>query len=281
MGFIEKHRRKILIIITCIIVVIIFITSAYYGRATFIGDALGYVVTPIQKGLGRVSSYVDEKVNFWTRAAEFEEQNKLLETRLEELETENNRLKLYEIENKKLNQLLNLKEKYNNYPTIGAEVIAKDPGNWYETFSIDKGNKDGLSKDMVVLAQSGLVGRITETGAKFSKVISIIDDRSSVPAKNKRTDDVGIVKGDSKLREDGLCKMTDIEASAEIIVGDEIITSQLSEIYPPGITIGRIKEITTNENGLTKDALIEPVVDFKHIETVLVMNGKEDYFMEE
>lgn len=281
MGFIHKHRRKILAAITCIIVIVIFVTGAYHGKTTFIGDALGYVVTPIQKGLGKVSGYINEKVHFWTKAAEFEEENKNLKAQLQQLEAENNRLKLYEIENQKLNQLLNLKEKYNYYPTIGAEVIAKDPGNWYETFSIDKGNKDGLSKDMVVLAQSGLVGRITQTGAKFSKIISIIDDRSSVPAKNKRTDDVGIVKGDSKLREDGLCKMTDIEASAEIIVGDEIITSQLSEIYPPGITIGYIKEITTNENGLTKDALIEPVVDFKHVETVLVMNGKENYFTEE
>lgn len=281
MEFIKKHRGKVLAIITVIMIAIICITSVYNRNSTIVGNALGYIVVPVQKAMGNLSSWVGDKVSFWVNASKFEQENKLLKSKMEDIQLENNRLKLYESDIEKLNQLLELKNKYTQYHMTGANVIAKDPGNWYETFYIDKGNKEGLSTNMIVLAQSGLVGRITETSAKFCKIISIIDDRSSVPAKNARTDDVGIVKGDSTLRRDGLCKMEYIDADAEIIVGDEIVTSQLSNIYPPGITIGVIKEIKTNSDGLTKQALIEPVVDFKHIETVLVMDSKEDYFMED
>lgn len=274
MEFIKKHKGKILALITFVMVVIIFTTSFYNKEATFIGDGLSYVVAPVQKYLGKFSGWIENKIDFWKNAGKLDIENKQLIEEIEKLKAENNLLKSYEVEYTKLTELLDLKKKY-NYPTVGAEVIAKDVGNWYESFSIDKGNKDGLSADMVVLAQFGLVGKITQTTSKSSKVIPIIDDRSSVSAKNLRTGDVGLVKGDHELN--GLCKMENIDADAEIIVGDEIVTSHLSDIYPSGITMGYIKEIRTNSDGLTKDALIEPVVDFKHIESVLVINGKEIY----
>lgn len=274
MEFINKHKGKILTLITFVMVIIIFTTSFYTKESTFIGDGLSYIVSPIQKYLGKFSGWVEDNVDFWKNAGKLEDENKQLTEEIEKLKAENNLLKSYEVEYTKLTELLDLKKKY-NYPTVGAEIIAKDIGNWYESFSIDKGNKDGLSADMVVLAQFGLVGKITETSSKSSKVIPIIDDRSSVSAKNLRTGDVGLVKGDHELN--GLCKMENIDADAEIIVGDEIVTSHLSDIYPSGITIGYIKEIRTNSDGLTKDALIEPVVDFKHIESVLVINRKEIY----
>lgn len=291
MEFIEKHKGKILIIITFIMIIVISLTSFYKNRmtsvgdgllynnkTTFVGDMLGYVVTPIQKYLGKFSGWIENKIEFWKNADKLSEENKEFIKQIEILQTDNNRLKLYETENKKLVELLDLQAKYPKYETKGAEVIAKDLGNWYDTFTIDKGNKDSFETNMVVLAQTGLVGKIIDTGANFSKVVSIIDDRSSVSAKNTRTGDIGVVKGDFELRKKGLCKMEYIDADAEIIVGDEIITSHLSDIYPSGITIGNIKEIKTDNNGLTKYAIIEPVVDFKHIESVLIIDRKDDYF---
>jgi len=262
-------------------IIIIFITGFFSEKTTFVGDGLGYVVTPTQKYLGRFGDWVEGKVSFWQNIDGLQLENDGLLLKVQELEAENSRLKLYEKENNKLSELLQLRDKYKQYSTVAAEVIAKDPGNWYEVFTIDKGNKNGIEADMVVLAQKGLVGRITQTGDNYSKVISIIDDRSSVPAKNFRTDDGGVVKGDYTLMKAGLCKMEDIDADAEMIVGDEIITSHLSEIYPVGITIGYIKEIKMDSNGLTKNAIIEPVIDFKHIENVLIINQKADYLIQD
>lgn len=274
MEFIAKHKAKILIVITFIMIIIIFITSFFKDKATFVADGIGYIVTPTQKCLGTIGDWVGAKVTFWQNINDLQAQNDELRLKVEQLQVENNRLKLYENENIKLTQLLQLRDKYKQYSTVAAEVIGKDPGNWYEIFTIDKGNKKNVEADMVVLAQKGLVGRIVETAASYSKVMSILDDRSSVPAKNLRTDDVGVVRGDYTLMKDGLCKMEYIDANAEIIVGDEIVTSHLSEIYPVGITIGYIKEIQVDTNGLTKYAIIEPIIDFKHVENVLIINQK-------
>jgi rod shape-determining protein MreC len=91
-----------------------------------------------------------------------------------------------------------------------------------------------------------------------------------------RTGDLGVVRGDYSLMDDGLCRMEYIDAESEIMKGDEIVTSQLSDIYPVGLTIGYVKEIVTDTNGLTKYAIIEPQVDFKHLSTLLVITEAFD-----
>ena len=111
-----------------------------------------------------------------------------------------------------------------------------------------------------------------ESGATFSKAQSILDSRSSVPAKSVRTGDLGVVKGDYTLSNNGLCKMEYIDGDAEIMVGDEIVTSHLSDIYPEGLAIGKVLEIETDTNGLTKYAVIEPYVDLKHLDTILIID---------
>ena len=98
---------------------------------------------------------------------------------------------------------------------------------------IDKGSNDGLEVDMVVLSGNGLVGHIIEVAPNYSKVLAIIDDRNAVSSKVLRTGDLGIVKGDLSLLNQGLCRMEYVDAEADIIVGDEIVTSNLSDIYPP------------------------------------------------
>lgn len=280
MEFLKKHKGKVLASITVVMIIIIYITGYYNQKSTFIGDALGYIVAPAQQYLSKFSGWIEDKVGFWKNAKELEEKNNELLTEIDNLKTELNRLKMYEKDYNNLAESLKLKDKYATYFNTGAEVIGKNVDNWYKIFYIDKGHKDSLSNGMVVLAQSGLVGKITKTSAKYSTVLSIIDDTSAVSAKILRTDDVGILKGDSTLINQGLCKMVRIDADAEIIVGDEVVTSNLGN-YPPGITIGYIKEVTTDKDGLTKSALIEPVVDFKHIDTVIVINGKEDYTSED
>ncbi|HOA81157.1 MAG TPA: rod shape-determining protein MreC, partial [Defluviitaleaceae bacterium] len=215
-----------------------------------------------------------DQINFIKNIKNLEKQNAELSKKVDELSYENKILQQYKDENTRLRKLLDLDKKYADYPKIGAEIIGKDPGNWYNVFLIDKGSNDGLEVDMVVLSGNGLVGHIIEVAPNYSKVLAIIDDRNAVSSKVLRTGDLGIVKGDLSLLNQGLCRMEYVDAEADIIVGDEIVTSNLSDIYPPGIMIGTVKEIETESHGLTKYALIEPVVDFKHLEEVLVINMK-------
>jgi rod shape-determining protein MreC len=267
-------EKYVILLVSIILIITIFSTAGKRYNITFIEKGLGYIVMPIQKIISGIGEWAGDQINFIKNIKNLEKQNAELSKKVDELSYENKILQQYKDENTRLRKLLDLDKKYADYPKIGAEIIGKDPGNWYNVFLIDKGSNDGLEVDMVVLSGNGLVGHIIEVAPNYSKVLAIIDDRNAVSSKVLRTGDLGIVKGDLSLLNQGLCRMEYVDAEADIIVGDEIVTSNLSDIYPPGIMIGTVKEIETESHGLTKYALIEPVVDFKHLEEVLVINMK-------
>ena len=270
--FFEKYRKQLIRIGVVLLILLTVIASRKQLNATLLESAVGVVVTPFQDLTTGISSWVDSTVSSARSKTDLREENEALKAQIAELTEENRRLALYETENEKLSALLKISQKYPAYESVGSAVIAKDPGVWYDVFTIDKGTKDSISANMVLIAPEGLVGKVLESGLTFSKAQSILDSRSSVPAMSLRTGDLGVVKGDYTLMNSGLCKMEYIDGTAEIMVGDEIATSQLSDIYPPGIAIGRVLEIETDANGLTKYALIEPFVDLKHLDAILVID---------
>jgi rod shape-determining protein MreC len=266
--------KNILIAATSAAIAMTIVTFGKRQDVSFPEKGIGYVVIPIQKVFSGMEDWVSGRIEFVKNIRDLEKQNEQLVKQVDELTYQNNILQQYKEENIRLRNLLKLDKKYAEYPKVGAGIIGKDPGNWYNVFLIGKGNNHGLEKDMVVLAGDGLVGHIIEAGPNYAKVLSVIDDRSSVSVKVLRTGDLGIVKGDLTLMNDGLCKMEYIDTQADVIKGDKIVTSNLGDIYPPGIMIGTVKEVHMETHGLTKYALIEPVVDFKHLEEVLVINKR-------
>lgn len=258
------------LVVVCIVAIVLSMT--HRTNPTLPESILGYVVTPIQRVFTRSGIYVSNWVEFLRNLNEIENENILLRQRVEALEAENSRLELVDARNERLSLLLDLAQQYANFPTVGAEIIAKAPGNWFNIFLIDKGTNHGLDRNMVVLAHGGLVGRIIESGRNFSRVVSLIDDTSSISAKSARTNDIGFVRGDTSLTSQGLARMDYIDNESDILEGDRIVTSNLSYMFPPGITIGYVEEVRTDANGLTRHAIIRPTVDFRRLETVLVIN---------
>lgn len=270
--FFEKYKKQILRGGVLLLVLITVIASGKQLNATLLESAIGVVVTPFQDLTTGISSWIDESITSARDKAELKEENEDLKNQIADLLAENRRLAMYEGENAKLSALLKIAQRYPDYESIGATVIAKDPGVWYDGFTIDKGTTKGITANMVLIAPEGLVGKVLESGATFSKAQSILDSRSSVPAMSMRTGDLGVVKGDYTRSADGLCIMEYIDAQAEIMVGDEIVTSHLSDIYPAGLAIGKVLELETDTSGLTKYAVIQPYVDLKHLDTILVID---------
>ena len=163
-------------------------------------------------------------------------------------------------------------KEYSQYKKVGARVISKGSGNWYNTFIINKGTKDGIKVNMNVLADGGLVGIVTETGRTYAKVCSIINDTSSVSAKSSQTGDTCVVQGNSEsVQKDGTIDVTYISKDADMKEGEELITSHISSKYLEGIKIGTVSSISTDSSNLTQSAKVTPFVDFQHLEDVLVI----------
>lgn len=198
-----------------------------------------------------------------------EENQKLIEEN-SELALENQRLTNLENENKKLANLLDTSESYPNYNKLLCHVIGKDISNWYDKFIIDKGKKDGIQDNMIVITSGGLVGHVSNTYESYSEVKAIIDDTSSVSSIISRTGSLGFIKGNLTLIRDGTLRMEFFDMDSEALIGDEVTTSHLSSIYPREIKIGEIQEIQEDESGLRKYALIKPYVNFNDIQNVIV-----------
>lgn len=270
--FLERHKKHIIRAVTLVLVIVAVAASWKNINATLLESAIGVVVTPFQDLTTGISSWVNTSITSAREKRDLKTENEELKTQIADLLAENKCLSLYDEENKRLSALLDIAQRYPELESTGTSVIAKDPGVWYDVFTIDKGTNDQMTANMVLIAPEGLVGKVLESGLTYSSAQSILDSRSSVPAMSLRTGDLGVVKGSYTLLNEGLCTMEYIDAEAEIMVGDEIVTSHLSDIYPAGIPIGKVAELETDPNGLTKYAIIEPFVDLKHLTTILAVS---------
>lgn len=275
MDFFRNHKKQILIIVAIALVLLALFSAEKKQNATLVDNAFSFIVTPLQKGATAVGDFFSGFVDYIKVGGISADENKRNRDRaaslLEDNKAQSRRIALLEQENKKLSEMLAVKQKYAQYETVGTQIIAKDPSNWFNIMVLDKGKKDGVTAGMPLITKGGLVGKVSEAGMIYSKGQSILDSRSSISAMSARTNDLGVVRGDYELMASGLCRMDYIDAEAEIMDGDEIITSFLSEVYPSGLSIGYVKEIQVDSNGLTKHAIIQPSVDFKHLETLLVI----------
>lgn len=238
-----------------------------------VGTAASYVFIPMQRGLTAVGSWISDKTYELATLKDVMKENEELKAQVNELTDELNTLKLEQYDTEDLRELLALDNSYSEYNKLSASVIGKDAGNWFDTFLIDKGSKDGVAVGMNVITGKGLAGIITEVGPNYAKVRAIIDDTSSVSGMVLSTSDNCIIKGNLQTMDDRqmitFSNLKDTEG--KVAVGDQVVTSYISSEYVQGLLIGYISEIHVNSNNLTKSGLITPVVDFEHVKHVLVI----------
>jgi len=279
LEFLKKHKKAFISSLVGVSLLTILLTLGNRYQPSLIEKSLGFVVTPVQSAFTSVGNWFGRQYDFFAHMGELSGDNMRLRLQNEILSAEIGRLQLVDQDNERLSALLHTDRKYEEYPKIGARIIAKDMSNWYKTFTIDKGSNDGLAKNMVVLAAGGLCGRVSEVWFNSATVVAMIDDTFSVSAQSMRTGDTGFVRGEISLQLEGLCRMVFLDIDADIVEGDEIVTSQLTSIYPPGITIGTVIEVMPGANG-TKSALIKPTVDFSRMSTVSVITELFEHNMQ-
>jgi len=271
-----KNKVFIVGFVTIILLFVIGVSLFSNDKLEWVSDYVSIPISPVQAFFTKLSNSINNSISFFKDIKQMKEQNEKLKIRVEELEKENRELYGYKEKIKELKEALALKERFSNYEIIGANVIAKDPGNWFDTFKIDVGARDGVRNDYpVVSASKALIGRVDSAGAATSKVISIIDEDTSVSGWiSKPVGGHVIVRGDLKLKDRGLCKMEYIPLEVNVEIDDVIETSGLGGIYPKGLIIGKVVEIRKTSSDLSRYAIIQPAVNFKKLEEVYVLKTK-------
>ena len=273
----EKKRSKYLLIgLTVICILLIGITSIKDGVLEPLRTGVGYVLVPLQTGVNAVGRGIYNGIRDYTQLKDALEENESLKEEVARLTEENNRLQANQFELARLRDLYELDQEYMNYEKIGARIIAKDSGDWFQVFRINKGSADGVEVDDNVIAGGDLVGIVTDVGANYATVRSIIDDSSRVSAMALQSGDNCIVAGDLTLFEEGRLRITNITRDGDVKNGDPIVTSNISSKFLPGILIGYAADITVDSERLTKSGYLIPVADFDNLQEVLIITDTKE-----
>ncbi|MGE5453753.1 MAG: rod shape-determining protein MreC, partial [Methylocystaceae bacterium] len=163
-------------------------------------------------------------------------ENRLLQSQVDRLRMDNQRLKEYQAEAGRLQQILGFSNYSPQFQLLGTRVIARSPGYWNETLFIDRGSQDGIKRDLAVITPDGLVGRIINMQQHTSEVLLITSRQSGVGTIIQQSRAPGIVNG---LGNDGYITMNNIPYFVKINADEEVITSGLSSVFPPGIPVGK------------------------------------------
>lgn len=264
--------KYLLLLLTFVCVLLMAVTFFTDYSATPLNKLVGYVVVPFQNGVSRIGTWLSVRVDELGELRIVLEENQKLKEKIDELTAQNTQLQQDKYELNNLRELYRLDEEYSGYEKVGARIIARDSGNWFHSFTIDKGSDDGLAMDMNVIAGGGLVGRIIEIGPNWSKVTAVINDNSNVSGMVLASSDFLMVRGSLELMSDGVIGFEQLTDSAgKVQVGDKVVTSSISDKYLPSILIGYITEINQDSNNITKSGKITPAVDFEHLDEVLVI----------
>lgn len=268
-----QYWLLILTLVCCGLIILSFNTTVFKGPFKFISN---YLIVPFQDGISAVGIQIKDKSDEFKQVQDLLAENERLTELVNELTIQNTELQQDRYELNTLRQLYELDQQYDEFEKTGARIIARDSGNWYHSFVVNKGFNDGIETDMNVIAGTGLVGRVTEVGPDWAKVLSIIADNSNVSATLLSTEEHLIVSGDLESYSQGSIRFSQlIDRDSAVIEGDKIVTSNISDKYLPGILIGYIKSIDVDSNNLTKSGEVTPAVDFGRLDEVLIILDKK------
>lgn len=275
---IHLKSKHLLAIMTFFCVSAIVATLASGVTSAPLQEAAGLIIVPFEKSIASIGQWMTGVQDSFQEKEDLIQKNKELQTTVDTLTEQNNVLLQDQAELARLEQLYELDEEYTDYPKIAARIISKDPGNWYDTFMINRGSNDGIRVDNNVIAGKGLVGIVTEVGSNWATVRSIIDDSSNVSAMTVSTDDICVVEGDLELIDEGKLRFSQLYDRADkVSVGERIVTSNISDKYVEGLFIGYVSEIELDTNNLTKTGTLVTPVDFQHLKDVFVITtNKQD-----
>ena len=247
----KKSPKKVWALLFVLVSLFCLILFAARGRfqAPVASQTVSLILSPFQQAVswfGSELNYITS--NIW-EIVTVHEQNKMLKNEVNQLRQQNLQASDFAAENARLRELLGYKQAATQFDLVAARVIGRESATWSSMVVINKGLGDGLDKDMAVVTEKGLVGRVVEAGPNSSKVQLILDPRSSV----------------------GTPDMVNIPKTADVQEGDLIITSGYGGVFPKGLPVGLVTELKNDDGGLLKIAVLEPAVDFQKLEDVAVI----------
>ena len=233
-------------------------------------EIISNIMTPIQKTVSGAVSWVTGYFRTMKYRSNLEYEYEQALMKLEELQ---DRAMLADEYAARLNAYDDLSmERIGNEAMnpLSATVIGHDTGNYFSTLELDRGTKDGVQDYMAVVFNGGLVGYTYDVRSASCKVATVIDSDTTIPALMESSRDQGSVKGTYGLKGEALCRMYYLPENHLPRTGDVVVTSGVGMPFPKGIPIGTVRESTRGMEDNKQYVVIQPIVDFQHLEYVII-----------
>lgn len=209
-------------------------------------------------------------LDYFAGARRLQDENDQLKQQIQDLTWENVSLQEYVYENQRLTRLLDFKQRDAlRFTLLGARVVSRSPSNWYNTLVVDRGSGAGVRKDMAVVSDAGLVGRVDAVGPDTSEILLILDRDGAVGAVVPESGTRGVIEGSKD--DPGVLRMIDLPYDSRLLPGQVVVTSGLGGIFPGGVPIGEISEFDSGGSELDKYAQVKPYTDFNRLQEVFII----------
>ena len=262
-----------LLIIALLLSVLIGISSAVMGgSADPLSNLVTTITTPVRNGTAAVGDWIQGVSRYVFRYGEMEQQIADLEKENAQLQEQIREGQEALQENELLRDLLDLREKRRDFVFESAKITARSTDNWESTLTLSKGSESGVEAGNCVVTSTGvLVGVVSEVGSHYSVLRTVVDTGMEMGGIITRTNTAGVLEGDFALMQEGKLRLAYLPDGAQLVAGDEVLTSGRGDVYPSGLVVGRVEGVFSDASGMNRYAVVIPEVDLDTLVEVFVI----------
>ncbi len=261
-----------LLLVAAVLLAGVLMVGAYILGYDPLSGALELLATPFRAASSAVAGWTQEQYDKSFRYEQAQAEIDALRRRVAELEQDAIAGQEAQRENERMRDLLGLAEQRPELQYRDAAVVRRASSNWTSDLTINRGTSGGVEAGDCVIDQYGhLIGVVTQADLNSSLVTTILDPTLELGGRIARTDEDAILKGDFSLMLEGLARLSYLPEEARLVTGDQVITSGLGGVYPPGLAVGTVRSLITEEDGLTRYAQVEPAADIDGVQYVYVI----------
>ena len=268
-----RHNGALLLVIAALLSILLGLGGALLGgNSDPLSNVVGTLTAPVRSGVSALLDWAEGVYGYVFRYGEMEQELEALRLEVAQLEEQVREGREASRENEQLRELLNLQEKRRDFVFESARVTARSTDSWESTLTLSKGSAAGVEAGDCVITQAGeLVGVVTEVGLNYCLVSTLIDPDLEMGALVERTYAAGILEGDFTLMTQGKLKLSYLPDNAQLIAGDQVLTSGKGAVYPSGLVVGRVEGVFDDPSGMTRYAVVQPQVDLEGLIEVFII----------
>lgn len=271
--FLQEHGLWVLVA-TAIIAVALAAMSFFTNTSAPLTNLANVLSSPFRSAYTSIATWFNDKQAYYADSTALAEENAALKTQIAKMEAAVRQAQSDSAENRRLRELLNLREQRQAFEPEAATVVEHTTSNWTASLTLNRGTKHGVEKNDCVITEEGfLVGVVSEAGSNWCTVLLVTDTDTSIGAQVFRTKELGLAQGDFALMGAGQLRLDSLAVDTPLLNGDLVVTSGLGGYYPAGLVIGSVEEVQKDDSGATSYAVLAPSADLDSLTQVFIIKS--------